>query len=117
MDLQDRLPRLNYAVITGVVKKRTSIFLTRRGTPVIHLLVETRVETDYKEKSTSDYEIRVDIWGNAARVLDERLKEGTGILAEGILAHKEVEDYGGGVHYQNVLRARRVEILIQERKA
>lgn len=116
MNLQEKLPRLNYAVVTGVVKKRTGLFLTRKGTPVIHLLVENTIETDYIEKKTSNYEIRVDIWGKAAAALDEKLREGMGVLAEGILAHKEIEDYAGGVHVQNVLRARRVEILYTEKE-
>jgi primosomal replication protein N len=116
VDLQDRLPGLNYAVITGVVKKRSGIFLTRKGIPVVHLLVENTIENDYSDTGTSDYEIRVDLWGRAARALDERLKEGTAILAEGMIAHREIEDLAGGVHYQNVLKARRVEILVSEKE-
>jgi primosomal replication protein N len=116
MSLQDRLPGINYAVITGIVKKRTGIFTTLKGISVIHLLVETTVENEYRESGKSVYEIRVDIWGKAARSLDERLLVGAGILAEGILAHREIEDYSGGLRHQNVLRARRVEILYTEKE-
>jgi primosomal replication protein N len=117
MNLQDEIPEINYAVVTGIVKKRTGLFLTLRGIPVIHLLVENTLLNEYRENKKSTYEIRVDIWGKAARALDDHLAVGTGILAEGILAHREIEDYAGGVYNQNVLRARRVEILHTERKA
>jgi len=116
MSLQDRLPGVNYAVITGVVKKRTGLFTTLKGISVIHLLVENTVENPYRESGKSTYEIRVDLWGKAARALDDRLVPGTGILAEGLLAHREIEDYTGGLRHQNVLRASRVEILYIEKE-
>lgn len=116
MNLQDRLPGINYAVISGVVKKRTGLFTTLKGISVIHLLVENTIENNYKESGKSIYEIRVDLWGKAATALDERLLVGTGILAEGKLAHREIEDYAGGIHQQNVLKARRVEILYSEKE-
>jgi single-stranded DNA-binding protein len=116
MSLQERMPQLNYAAVTGVVKKRSGLFSTLKGVSVIHLLVENTLENSNRESGTDTWEIRVDIWGNAARALDERLVVGDGILAEGILAHREVKDYDGGVRHQNVLRARRIEILYTEKE-
>lgn len=116
MSLSERLPGLNYAVITGVILRRTGLFSTLKGIPVVHLLVENSIENDYGRSGNSTHEIRVDIWGNTARNLDSSLKVGTGILAEGRLASREIEDSTGGVRLQNVLRARRVEILTRERE-
>ena len=106
---------MNYAVITGVVVKTSGLFETRTGLPVLHLLVEHAHGSDYQDSKPQVFEIRVDIWGKAARALDEKLKPGTGILAEGILASREKEDYAGVIRKQNVLRARRVEIIHKER--
>lgn len=116
MSLQDRLPELNYAVITGVIKKRTGLFTTLKGISVIHLLVENTMENEFRDSGKSTYEIRVDLWGRAARALDEKLVTGTGVMAEGVIAHREIEDYAGGVHHQNVLKARRLEILYTEKE-
>lgn len=119
MELQRELPGLNYAALTGVIKKRRGINLTRTGIPVIHLIIENTVEPWFEESKPRTCEIHVDIWGRLATVHDEGLKVGAGIFAEGVLVHREVVDIAGGVHFQNVLKARRIQIIapIRERKA
>lgn len=114
------LPRLNYAVVTGVIRKRKGINLTPSGTPVIHLLVENVAEAYPGGEETAVYEIQIDVWGKLATSLNEKLTENTGIFAEGMLVHKQIEDGLGGVHFQNILRARRIDIIAvrkTERKA
>lgn len=119
MELQRELPGLNYAAVTGVIKKRRGINLTRTGIPVIHLMIENTVEPWSEESKPKTSEIHVDVWGRLATLHDEGLKAGAGIFAEGVLAHREVVDIAGGVHFQNVLKARRIQIIapIRERKA
>jgi len=111
MILQKDMPGLNYAVVTGIIKKRKGINLTPSGIPVIHLLIENTVETFPESGETVVHEIQVDLWGKLAQILNDRLTENTGILAEGNIVHRQIEDSAGGVHYQNVLKARRIEII------
>jgi single-stranded DNA-binding protein len=118
MNLQKDLPRLNYAVITGVIKRRKGINLTRSGIPVLHLLVENTVEpyNDGGEPTVS--EIQVDAWGRLASALDGKLSEGDAVLVEGRLSHNKKEDIAGGEHFQTVLKASRIEFFVnmKERK-
>jgi primosomal replication protein N len=120
VSLLKELPQLNYAAVIGVIKKRKGINLTPSGSPVIHLLVESIAEAYPGGEETAVYEIQIDVWGKLATNLNERLTENTGILAEGIIVHKQIEDGLGGMHFQNILRARRIDILAvrkTERKA
>lgn len=117
MDLQKNLPGLNYAVITGVIKRRKGINMTRSGVPVLHLLVENTVDSYPGSLDTTTADIEVDIWGKLATTLDPKLKVGDIVLVEGRLAHRKSEDRAGGEHYKTLLRARRVELMLKyERK-
>ncbi|PIE51820.1 hypothetical protein CSA37_09680 [Candidatus Fermentibacteria bacterium] len=104
-------PSLNYFAVTGIVKRRKGINLTRQGIPVIHLFVENVAETWPGSGKTVKTEFQIDLWGNATSFLDSKLKVGSVILAEGRLAHKKTEDHTGGVHYHTVLHASRIEVI------
>lgn len=119
MSLQRELPGLNYAVITGVIKRRKSITMTSSGIPVLHLLVENTVDSSADTMETIVADIEVDVWGKLATTLDQKLQEGDAILVEGRLAHKKSEDRAGGEHFKTLLRARRIELMAKskERKA
>ncbi|MCK5786050.1 MAG: single-stranded DNA-binding protein [Candidatus Sabulitectum sp.] len=118
MSFQKDLPGLNYAVVTGVIQRRKALSMTRSGVPVLHLLVETIVESYPGSEEDVVAEIEVDVWGNLARDLDPKLQEGDAVLVEGRLAHRKSEDRTGGEHYKTLLRARRiVHIFKKERKA
>ncbi len=110
-NLQEGSPLLNYAAVTGVIKKRRGINLTRKGVPVIHLLVENTAETWPGSGKTVVSDIQIDLWGIATSFLDQKLREGVMIFAEGRLAHKKTEDQAGGVHFQTVLHASRIEVI------
>lgn len=119
MTLQKKLPMVNYAVLTGVIERRKGINLTHSGLPVIHLLVENTMETYPGSGETASHRIQVDVWGKLATGYDKSLLPGIAILAEGELSHKQTEDSAGALHFQTVLKARRLEILTidKERKA
>ena len=118
MSLQRDLPGLNYAVITGVIKRRKGINMTRSGVAVLHLLVENTVDSYPGSLETTVADIEVDVWGKLATALDSTLHEGDAVLIEGRLAHRKSEDKAGGEHYKTLLRARRIELIVKkERKA
>lgn len=118
MSLQRDLPGLNYAVITGVIKRRKGINLTRSGIPVLHLLIENTVPSFPDSLETTVSDIEVVIWGTLATVLEGKLQEGDPVLVEGTLVHRKSEDRAGGEHYKTLLRARRIELMVKkERKA
>jgi single-stranded DNA-binding protein len=116
--LLDMLPGLNYAVVTGIIKRRKALALTRSGIPVLHILVENRLKTYFDNPETVVSEIEVDAWGKLATSLDEKLHPGDAILIEGRLAHRKTNDRTGGTHFKTLLRARRIQLIFNtERKA
>ncbi len=118
MSLQRDLPQLNYAVITGIIKRRKGLSMTRSGIPVLHLLIENAVDSFTDSLKTTLSDIEVDVWGKLATTLDGKLHEGDAVLIEGRLAHRKSEDKAGGEHYKTLLRARRIELIAKkERKA
>ena len=118
MSFQKDLPGLNYAVVTGVIKRRKTLTMTQSGVPVLHLLVETIVESYPGSEEELVAEIEIDAWGNLARDIDPKLQEGDAVLVEGRLAHRKSEDRAGVEHYKTLLRARRIVLMIKkERKA
>lgn len=118
MSLQRDLPGLNYAVITGIIKRRKGLNMTSSGLTVLHMLVENIVDSSIDTMDTIVAEIEVDIWGKLAATLDSKLHEGDAVLIEGRLAHRKTQDRAGGEHYKTLLRARRVELIVKkERKA
>jgi len=116
MTPQRDLLQLNYAVITGVIKRRKGINMTRSGIPVLHLLVENTVDSYTGSGESSVSEIQVDVWGKLAVALDVKLSEGDSVLVEGRLSHKKKEDSAGGEHFQTVLKARRIELLVNRKE-
>lgn len=109
---------LNYAVITGVIKRRKGINMTRSGIPVLHLLVENTVDSFHDSLETTVADIEVAVWGKLATALDHKLHTGDAVLIEGRLAHKKSEDRAGGEHFKTLLKARRIELMEKkERKA
>jgi len=116
--LQDMVPELNYAVVTGIIKRRKALALTRHGVPVLHILVENRLKTYFDNPETVVSEIEVDAWGKLASALDEKLHQGDAVLIEGRLAHRKTNDSSGGAHFKTLLRARRIQLILNsERKA
>jgi len=115
MSLQRDLPGMNYAAITGIIKRRRGLNLTRSGIPVLHLLVENTV-THPGSLDTTVAEIEVDVWGNLATALESKLHEGDAVFIEGKLAHKKSEDSAGGEHFKTLLRARRIEIMTKKER-
>jgi single-stranded DNA-binding protein len=111
------LPELNYAVITGVIKQRKDLCMTRSGIPVLHLLVKNTVHSPYKEQP-QEHDIEVIAWGRLATAFDAKLKQGDPVLIEGMLVHRTERNRAGGEQLITVLKARRVEPLLKkERKA
>ncbi len=116
MNLQEDFPGLNYAVITGVIKRRKGINMTRSGIPVLHLLVENTVQSSYDNSETTVSDIEVAVWGKLATRLDAKLQEGLPVLVEGVLSHRKSNDRAGGEHYKTLLKARRIEIMTKKER-
>ena len=116
MSLQEELPGLNYAVITGVIKRRRGINMTLSGIPVLHLLIENTVESLYDATETTVSDIEVSVWGKLATRMDEKLDMGVPVLVEGVLSHRKSNDRAGGEHYQTLLKARRIEIMVRKKE-
>lgn len=112
-------PGLNYAIITGFVKKRKGLNMTISGIAVLHLLVENTVEKYPGSTDVVTAEIEVVVWGDLATKMDKKLSVGVPVLIEGTLSHKKSKDRAGGEHFKTLLKARRISLMqkSKERKA
>lgn len=110
---------LNYAVITGIVKKRKSLKMTITGIAVLHLLIENTVEKFPGSSEVVTAEIEVVAWGDLATAMDKKLSEGIPLLIEGTLSHKKTKDRAGSEYFKTLLKARRISLMqkSKERKA
>ena len=110
---------LNYAIITGFVKKRKGLNMTIAGIAVLHLLIENTVEKFSGSSEVVTSEIEVVVWGDLATKMDKKLSEGVLVLIEGTLSHKKSKDRAGGEYFKTLLKARRISLMqkSKERKA
>lgn len=110
---------LNYAVITGIVKKRKGLNMTISGLAVLHLLIENTVEKFPGSTEVVTSEIEVVAWADLAIKMDKKLSEGTPVLIEGTLSHKKTKDRAGSEYFKTLLKARRISLMqkSKERKA
>jgi len=110
---------LNYAIVTGFVKKRKGLNMTITGIAVLHLLIENTVEKFPGSSEVVTSEIEVVVWGDLATKMDKKLSEGVLLLIEGTLSHKKSKDRAGGEYFKTLLKARRISLMqkSKERKA
>lgn len=110
---------LNYAIITGFIKKRKGLNMTITGIAVLHLLIENTVEKFPGSSEVVTSEIEVVVWGDLATKMDNKLSEGVLVLIEGTLSHKKSKDRAGGEYFKTLLKARRISLMqkSKERKA
>lgn len=109
-----RLLQQNIVLISGYLAKDPEFRVTTGGRPVMHFRVG--VTRSYKDKLSGEWKddtawVPVDVWGDAAERLKDRLKKGSPVHVEGRLRSREYDDKSG--NKRNVLEviANRVQFL------
>ncbi len=100
-------PRLNYALVSGMVRQRKALARTSRGRYVLCFEVQLDSGTDEDPVIVLDMEI----WGEDAEEMDKRLENGMSVLVEGHLASVTFEDRTGTPRHRMVMRTHQVQIL------
>ena len=97
--MEVRLLSQNLVLIAGNLTKDPDYKVTTGGRGVLHLRVA--VNRRYQDKATGEWKddttfIGVDVWGDEAARLKDRLRKGSPVHVEGRLKSREYEDKATG---------------------
>jgi len=109
-----RLLEQNMVLISGNLGQDPDFRMTPKGTAVCHFRVATTRR--YKDNATGEWKddtawVPVDVWGDAAERLRDKLKKGSPVHVEGRLKSREYEDKTGNKRFVLEVVARRVQFL------
>lgn len=104
---------LRIATVSGGLTKDGNLQYTATGTPVLKLSVGSTESR--KNKNTGEYDKKshywdIEVWGNYAEALSQRMSKGTKILAKGNLDYQSWESEGNK-RSKIVIKADFIQIL------
>lgn len=109
-----RLLEQNLVLLSGYLARDPDVRFTQKGSAVCHFTVG--VTRRYKDTASGEWKddvawVPVDIWGEAAERLKDKLKKGSPVHVEGRLRSREFEDKSGQKRTVLEVVARRVQFL------
>lgn len=109
-----RLLEQNLVLLSGYLARDPDFRATQKGSTVCHFTVG--VTRRFKDNASGEWKdevcwVPVDVWGEAAERLKDRLKKGSPVHVEGRLRSREYEDKAGQKRTVLEVVARRVQFL------
>ncbi|MFH1725107.1 MAG: single-stranded DNA-binding protein [Elusimicrobiota bacterium] len=109
-----RLPEQNLVLISGYLARDPDVRFTQKGTAICHFTVG--VTRRFKDNASGEWKddtawVPVDLFGEAADRLKDKLKKGCPVHVEGRLRNREYEDKTGNTRKVLDVVARRVQFL------
>lgn len=110
-----RIPNLNLVMVSGRLTKDADYKVTSGGQSVLTMRIA--VNNPSKDKVTGEWKdnptfIGVDVWGDAAARLKDRLRKGSPVIVEGRLKGREYDDKATGQKRSVIdIVARNVQVM------
>jgi single-strand DNA-binding protein len=109
-----RLLEQNFVLLSGRLGQDPDFRVTAKGTPICHFTLA--VNRRFKDTASGEWKddtawVPVDVWGDAAERLRDKLKKGSPVHVEGRLKSREYEDKSGQKRKVLDVVARRVQFL------
>lgn len=114
MNNEMRLLEQNFVLLSGRLGQDPDFRVTAKGTAICHFTLA--VNRRFKDNASGEWKddtawVPIDVWGDAAERLRDKLKKGSPVHVEGRLKSREYEDKSGQKRKVLDVVARRVQFL------